>query len=463
MRGVQAALLLLLALMAVLAAVAWAEGPTQSIPPPTPVSSGGGGGHRTIDFDRIFKALEDGKTQKPQKFEQLKKLLYIEPFTTEEYLSPRMALYTTGNETISRSEKANIYARVENPNPIQIRRAYYLYLDVLEPGATDFRQVNSIPQIIQINDYTYDKSTEQNFTVRTFPDLTDFKHLKEVGPVVLRMRLTDGLRPWTSKNLTLTVTNNPPNISNLTIQAPTPPRYNDPIVYRSEPADVDGDLINLTIHVLSGEGGEVGNASQDVRSGQVVDFRANEYGFFSKADAGKNFSYYYSFGDGINVSETELQQGPNLRRSALLYVDNPRVMPEDENQYWWQNYNFSIDMKNQESGEAKVAVTLLTNTPSHPWKRVASKEVVLGQDRAVVSFNVRPFDVLDANQTFSYRFMYTEPDQHQKDYTEAERKQPIGAKLVKYHLVSLPMFLNLGLLLLLTLLAGMVVERRFYR
>ena len=38
-------------------------------------SSGGGGGSKQVDIDRLLKAVEDGKKNKPDKFEELKTLL----------------------------------------------------------------------------------------------------------------------------------------------------------------------------------------------------------------------------------------------------------------------------------------------------------------------------------------------------------------------------------------------------
>jgi hypothetical protein len=138
-------------------------------------------------------------------------------------------------------------------------------------------------------------------------------------------------------------------------------------------------------------------------------------------------------------------------------------VPEDENQYWWQSYNFSADMKNQEQGNVKVLVTLFTDTPAHPWKAVASQEVTLTTEPRPVFFAVKPFDVLDANQTFKFKFTYSEYDQHQRDFIEAAGARNIGAKLIKYEIASPLGLANLFVILLASLLAGMLIERRFYR
>jgi hypothetical protein len=72
-------------------------------------------------------------------------------------------------------------------------------------------------------------------------------------------------------------------------------------------------------------------------------------------------------------------------------------------------------MKNQDPEEAKVQVTLFTDTSAHPWRAAASKEITLTQDPQVVYFNIQPFDVMDANQSFRFKFAYSEYDQHQQD------------------------------------------------
>jgi len=41
---------------------------------------GGGGGSKQTSIDNILKTLQDAKNQKNPKLDQLKKLLYIEPF-----------------------------------------------------------------------------------------------------------------------------------------------------------------------------------------------------------------------------------------------------------------------------------------------------------------------------------------------------------------------------------------------
>lgn len=456
--------LLLISLIA-LSVTAWAglvpgEGPATG---GTAASSGGGSSHKQIDMEKILKALQEGKKQKPEKFEEIKKLLYIEPFTTQEYdTNLVLGLSVTGNGTLSRGDEFVVTAYVENPNPIEIRRALFLYLDALLPGEKDFSQANSAPQIIQVNEYRSGEN-DRNITTRVFPELTSFRDLKETGPVILRLRVGDGQYNWHSVNKTLNLTNNPPVLNNITLQAPEQPRYNDIIVYSADVSDLDGDMTNVTLHIIDSRGLERANATQVVQPGKSVAFLANQYGFFSREDAGQNFSYYYSFGDGIAVSNTSVMPGPNIRKSVSIWVDNPRVTPEDENQFWWQNYNFSLDMRNQNPGEAKVQVTLYVDTPAHPWRAVASREVILSEEPQVVYFDVAPFDVQDANQSFRYKFVYSEYDQLQKDTMEMSWRRPIAEKLIRYDTASIPGIGNILLILLISLLAGIAIERRFYR
>lgn len=433
------------------------------VPPPSPTtaSSGGGGGHKQIDFDKILKAVQEGKQKKPEKFEELKKLLYIEPFSTVPYSTDlSLGLGITGNKTLTRNDKFAITATVVNPNPIEIRRALYLHLEALEPGDSSFKAVNPVAQIVQINEYEED-GNGKNITTRAFPDLTSYSHLKKVGPAVLRLQVSDGQYNWHSQNLTLNVTNQPPILENISLMPQSNLRYNDAILYLANVTDFDGDVVNVTLHVKDEHGTERGNITQMVVGEGQASFLGNE--FFSKSDAGKNFTYYYTFGDGIVSNETAMQDGPNLRKSISIHVEKPWVTPEDENQYWWQNYNFTLGMKNQDQEEAKVQVTLFTDTIAHPWKAVASKEVTLTQEPQVVYFDVQPFDVLDANQSFRFKFAYSEYDQHQMDYITKDWEKALNAKLVRYETVSWLGIGNILVILLIAFLLSILVERGFYR
>jgi len=423
---------------------------------------GGGGGSKQTSIDNILKTLQDAKNQKNPKLDQLKKLLYIEPFVTKDYdKNISLALSVTGNGTLARNDKFVVIATVWNPNPIEIRRVMYLDLNVKEPGEKDFHKVNMNPVMITNNEY--DIVGGKNASTRTFPELTSFSKLRTVGPVVFNLHVSDGQYSWNSEDYTVNLINRPPALENLTLQAPVRPRFNDRIIYLANVTDLDGDLVNITLHILDDKGNELKNATQEISPGKTVSFVANQYGFFDKVDSGKNFSYYYTFGDGIAVNNSTVQLGPQLRKSTSIWVGTPVVEPEDENQYWWQSYNFTIEMKNQESEEAPVQVSLFTDTKAHLWKAIKSQQVILTQQPQRVYFNVRPFDVLDANKTFNFRFQYSETDQHQQDHIDKIWSKPLNAKLVRYELISGLGLGNILALLLVSFLFSILMERRFYR
>jgi hypothetical protein len=439
-----------------------------AVPPPKPsVSSSTSSGHAPqIDFDKIFKALQEGKDKKPQKFEDLKKLLYIKPFVTKDYdenYTLDLTVIADDNETINvtRNDKFSVWAKVGNPNPIEIRRVMYVDLYLLEPGEKTFRKVNSVPAMIMNNEY--ENKDGKNYSYRKFPELTSFSNIKTVGPAVLKLEVSDGESSWKSNNYTLGIINRPPVLENLTLEATKHPKFNDPIIYSANVTDLDEDLINVTLHILDAKHRELKNETQLTMPGKTVSFIANQYGFFDREDSGKNFSYYYSFGDGIIANNTTIQDGPKLRKSVSIWVGKPVVVPEDENQYWWQSYNFSLEMKNQDPGEASVTTSLFTDTKSHPWKAAGSQVVTLTQEPQTVYFNVKPFDVMDANQTFGFRFAYSETDQHGQNHIDGQNSDPINPKLVRYDFVSALGLANVLIIIILAMMVSIFVERRFYR
>ncbi|VVB69150.1 Uncharacterised protein [uncultured archaeon] len=162
-----------------------------------PIDAGGGsssgGGHRQIDFDRIFQALQEGKAQKPQKFEDMKKLLWKEPITSDEYVLPTVLMYYRGNNTtLTRNEPVDITTVITNKNPSEIRRTLYLYLEVQDPGEKEYRSLNSMPEIVQTNEY----SELTNTTARTWGILPSFGYLKTIGPEKVRVKISDGVNKW---------------------------------------------------------------------------------------------------------------------------------------------------------------------------------------------------------------------------------------------------------------------------
>ena len=379
-------------------------------------------------------------------------------------------IYYLGNTSLNRSDKLNIDAYVINNNPIEIRRALYLTFEEQDPGSKSFKQVNPSPQIIQTNEYR----EKFNDTTRTLPDLTSFQGLKSVGLVKLRIKVTDGQYDWYSSNtsniapplfgdLMLTVKNNPPTLENISLIGPNPTRYNDPLDYVAKADDPNGDIVNVTLHVLDEKGVERKNVSQEVKAGDQVLFKTSQYGFFGEGDAGKNFTYYYTYGDGINITNTSIFDGPHLKTSPKIWVENPKVEAEDQNSYWWQKYTFSLDMSNQNPGESNVSVSLYTNTPAHPWKKYETKQMHLTNEPQTVRFDAWPFDVSDANQSFSYRFSFSADEQQGKDFIERASKDVINAKLVKYELISGTGLINLILIILMSFIGGIFIERWFYR
>jgi thiol:disulfide interchange protein len=89
--------------------------------------------------------------------------------------------------------------------------------------------------------------------------------------------------------------------------------------------------------------------------------------------------------------------------------------------------------------------------------------VVLSGNPKAVYFLVKPFDVLDANQSFRYKFEYSEYDQNQRDHIEQDAQAPLSAKLVRYDTISALSLGNVAAILLLAFVLGLLLERRFYR
>jgi hypothetical protein len=251
-------------------------------------------------------------------------------------------------------------------------------------------------------------------------------------------------------------------MKNISLIASNKTRYNDPIEYRATIDDADGDMINVTLHILDAKGKELDNKTQITLPG-IVSFKAGEYGFFSETDAGKNFTYYYSFDDGINSNRTGIQQGPNLRRGPKLYVDKFNVTPESSNCYWWQWYTFSIRAKNQNPESFDVIFTLFSRTENSDWRTIESKTVKVGPEPQMIYFNkTEPFVVADANATFSYRIKLSEYDQNGKDVLEAVGPK-INAKVVPYAIYDPVMAANLAILIFAILAGSLLLERKLKR
>jgi hypothetical protein len=258
--------------------------------------------------------------------------------------------------------------------------------------------------------------------------------------------------------LALNLTNRPPEMKNISLVAPNQTRYNDPIEYKANIDDPDGDTLNVTLHILGNKGIEFKNETQNIKP-EDISFKSSEYGFFSESDAGKNFTYYYSFDDGINSNRTENKTGPNIRRGPKLYVDKLNVTPESSSCYWWNWYTFNVRAKNINPEAFDVVFTLFTKTENGDWKTIESKTVRVGQEPQMVYFNkIEPFTVADANSSFLYRIKLSEYDQSGKDVLEADGSR-INAKIVRYSMDDPVMLANLLLLLLFIAGLGLIMER----
>jgi hypothetical protein len=430
---------------------------------------GGGGGSKSVDVDRLIKAVDDAKKNKPAKYEELRTILWKDPITSEEYVMPTVLMYYKGNNTtVSRNQPLEIITVATNNNPLEMRRMLDLYLEVKEPGSDKYERINSWPEKIQTNEY--DEKT--NTTYRIWGMLPSFAYLKNVGEAKVRVNISDGVNKWSTASyselkppyfseLVFNVTDSLPVMTNFNVTPSGLVRYNDPIEYRADIADADGDLLNVTLHILDENGIELQNETLNIKPGPVS-FKANEYGFFKEADAGKNFTYYYSYDDGIDFvhkDPADPLKGPNIRKGAKLSVDKLGFSGTSENYYWWEKYGFNVRAKNLNPEEYDVAFTLSTRTGNNKWNTVETKTVRIGPDPVEVDFNnTKPFQVTDAGQTFYYRVKYSEYDQSGKDSME-QTGERINDKIVPYSIFNPIMILNLVPMLILIILGSFFIER----
>ncbi|MCX6677268.1 MAG: hypothetical protein NTU95_04900 [Methanothrix sp.] len=460
----------ILVIFAFLLSVQNVVGPASKFSGSTSSSSGSGGGSKQVDIDSLLKAVKDGKDKKPAKFNDLKNLLWKDPITNENYTLPTVLMYYKGNNTtISRTEPVEIVTVVTNNNLPEQRRMLDLYLEVKEPGSSEYRRVNSWPEKIQVNNEYSDKT---NSTQRTWSMLPSFIYLKKVGEVKVRVNVSDGVNRWSTASyagmkppyyseLVFNVTNSLPKMSDFNVTPDGLVRYNDAIEYKANIEDIDGDLLNVTLHILDDKGVAIKNETVNIKPGPVS-FKANEYGFFTEADAGKNFTYYYSYDDGINFVSKDPEEpleGPNIKKGAKLYVDKFESSGSSENYYWWEKYGFSVRAKNLNPEEYEVSFTLSTRTNNNEWNPVETKTEKIGPEPVVVRFNkTQPFKVTDAGKTFYYRVKYTEYDQTNKDFME-KTGEKINDKIVPYSIYDGIMILNLLPMLFLVTLFGLLMER----
>jgi hypothetical protein len=476
-----AAVLIIIFLLLPLAAEA--QGVSPSPPKSAPSSgSGGSGGESSsssggkkivkLDLEDMIGNLEKWKQDDPDKYEYLKKLLHIPFVPPKDYAPPTVLLwYPSGKTNITRNDRLDIYAYVKNDNPIEVRSDVYLWLEAKGPGEENYTRVGS-SRVILANEY----SEKNNVTVRDWSGITPFVDWREVGKASFRLWFNDMhstyytdtmyAKPYHQGEyyslLELELVNSRPEVDEGSIRVePARARYNDPIRYEARFDDGDRDMINVTLHLLDERGTEIRNETQDVKSGTNVTFVASQYGFFGEGDAGKNFSYRYTYGDGLDANETETFSGPSLLPSPKIFVSDPNVDPEDENRYWWQKYRFSLKVKNPEI--ANLRVDLYTSTPSHPDKYQDTKTINASEEVQTVIFDVQPFDVSDADQSFSYSFRYSATDQNSREETGSLSGDRINPKIVRYPIYSMVTIGNVLAILLAALVGGIAIERRIYR
>ena len=425
-----------------------------------------------MDLDSMIGNMEKWKQDDAAKFEYLKKLLHIPFVPPKEYKTPTvLILYPSGKGEITRNEKLDIYAWVKNENPIEVRSDVYLALEVKGPDDEEYIRIGG-QRIILANQY--DQKT--NATLRDWSGITPFVDSQEVGNATFRIWFNDMhstyftdtmyARPYQRDDyyslLELDLVNSPPVADEESIRVtPLRARYNDPIRYEARFTDDDGDMINVVLHILDDQDRELKNLTQIVTPGTNVTFIASQYGLFAEADAGKNFSYFYSFDDGLDGNSTGIHSGPSLIPSPKIYVSDPQAVPADENRYWWQNYRFSLQVKNPEMNNLRI--DLYTSTPSHPNRRQETRVINASEEAQNVLFEIEPFDVSDAGHSFSYYFRYSATDQNSRESTDTLSGGAINPKIVKYPIYSAVTIANVLAVLLAALIGGIVIEWRRYR
>ncbi|MDF0591048.1 hypothetical protein [Candidatus Methanocrinis natronophilus] len=473
----------LIIILLLLPLAAESQGVSPSPPKATPSPSGGSSGgdpsstsssRRVVqlDLDSMIGNMERWKQNDPAKFERLKNLLHIPFVPPKEYKTPTVLIwYPSGKGEITRNEKLDIYAYVKNDNPMEVRSDVYLALEVKGPDDEEYIRIGG-QRIILANQY--DEKT--NATLRDWSGITPFSDSQEVGAATFRIWFNDMHKTYFTDTmyakpyqqdeyyslLELDLVNSPPEVDEESIRVtPLRARYNDPIRYEARFFDTDGDMINVLLHILDDQDRQIRNLTQIVTPGTNVTFIASQYGLFGEEDAGKNFSYFYSFDDGLDGNSTGIHSGPSLIPSPKIFVSDPQAVPADENRFWWQNYRFSLQVKNPEVNNLRI--DLYTSTPSHPNRYQETRVIGASEEAQEVVFEIAPFFVSDADQSFEYYFRYSATDQNSREGTEILSGGRINPKIVKYPIYSAVMIANILAVLLAALVGGIVIERRFYR
>ena len=439
-------------------------------PAPAPAPAPGGGGSH-LSLDSFTRSLESWQKQDPTKYEDMIQLL--SKSVDLDYKTPDIALVYTNNKSVNKNEQLDLKFQVRNPNSIGLRIPLYVDLEAKVQGSEGFKKVNQNSMIVQ--PFAYSEKGKFNLFEASWPEISTLSQLEKTGvlklePGVIKFRAAynDGrLKIYSSDwesyppfygELALNLTNRPPEMKNISLVAPNQTRYNDLIEYKAIIDDPDGDLLNVTLHILDDKGMELKNETQNIKPGDIS-FKSSEYGFFSESDAGKNFTYYYSFDDGTNSNRTDNKTGPNIRKAPKLYVDKLNVTPESSSCYWWNWYTFNVRVKNINPEAFDVVFTLFTKTENGDWETIERKTAKVGQEPQMVYFNeTKPFTVADANSSFLYRIKLSEYDQTGKDALEADGLR-INAKIVRYSMHDPIMLANLLLMLLFIAGLGLIMER----
>jgi hypothetical protein len=463
---------------------------TIPVQPPKRVSTSSNGGSSLPDIENFIRQVESWKDNYKDRFEYLQKLLYKPAWTNTSYVPPDVWLYypQSANKTINRTDEIKIEALIQNTNSIEIRRALFLNLEIMEPGETTFKPAKAGVKIIQVNEY--DEKTET--ALRAFPEISSFRFLKRVGDVKLRISWTDGeYKLYSSREnispeygcypeLVLNVTNIPPRINNSTMKVdPVQAKWDDYIQYTGSFKEMglaqnagtnivkEESPVQVTLYIYNNSQ-EVFNKTKPFLPEDAITFSTRDASLFKESDAGKNFTYRYSCTDGIiggpNTTWSEVKVGPNIRPNPKIKVSDLRARCEDENYYWWQNYDFSMKAKSMSTDPVNLKVDLYTDTPNHPGKQIASRVVtVLSNNDTEVNFpNVKPFDVADANLTFSYHFGLSAPDQDGKN-SIGNNGFKINSKVVPYSIYHPIMVVNLVAIFIVILIGSMLIEFKLQR
>ncbi|MGB7545362.1 MAG: hypothetical protein WBL92_07155, partial [Methanothrix sp.] len=102
-------------------------------------------------------------------------------------------------------------------------------------------------------------------------------------------------------------------------------------------------------------------------------------------------------------------------------------------------------------------------TEGGEWTTVETRTEKVGPNPVTVYFNqTKPFQVTDANKTFSYRIKYSEYDQSGRDSIERQG-EAINSKIVPYHIYDGIMVFNLFLMLAFIAMLGFFMERKLQK